>query len=71
MQGGRRSQRRCRSPKEGWGLASAVKVRSGAHWASWADCLRMVWAQSLTEAGFVVSSWTSLAESEEVHEKFH
>ena len=24
------------------GLVSATRVRSGAHWASWADCLRMV-----------------------------
>ena len=75
-------------------LASAARVRSGARWASWADCLRMVrqrhpivadtmieglgtgaepcfqavrsCVQSLTEAGFVVPSWTSLAESEEV-----
>ena len=26
----------------GLGLASAVRVRAAAHWASWADCLRMV-----------------------------
>ena len=79
----------------GLGLASAVRVRTGAHWASWADCLRMVRQRHLIvadtmneglgtsvepcfprrqklcplpdpEAGFVVPSWTSLAESEEV-----
>ena len=26
----------------GLGLASTVRVRGRAHWASWADCLRMV-----------------------------
>ena len=29
-------------PQGGLGLVSASRVRSGAHWASWADCLRMV-----------------------------
>ena len=26
----------------GLGLTSAVRIREGAHWASWADCLKMV-----------------------------